>query len=71
MAAKILTAPIVFSVALAIWLIRGWFVIGLAAIEGACPYNGAFKWRDALSQWFKSGTKPLGELDPEDILGGG
>ena len=52
MAAKILTAPIVFGVALVVWLVRGWFVIGLAAIEGTCPYNGSFKWRKCLSNWF-------------------
>ena len=69
MVVKILLAPLIFSVAIAFWLIRGWFSIGLAAIEGACPYNGNFRWRDNLSQWFDAGTKPLSDLSPEDITG--
>lgn len=69
MAAKILTWPIVFSLALTVWLIRGWFVIGLATIEGVCPYNGGHGWRDCLSEWFDVGTKPLKDLSPEDVLG--
>ncbi len=67
--AKILLAPIVFIVALVVWLIRGWFVIGLAAIEGVCPYNGKFRWRECLSEWFYVGKKPLKDLSPEDVLG--
>ncbi len=67
--ARILLSPIIFSVALVIWLIRGWFVIGLAAIEGACPYNGKFRWRDCLSDWFDAGKKPLKDLSADDVLG--
>ena len=70
MVAKVLLSPILFSLALAVWLIRGWFSMGLAAIEGACPYNGSFKWRDNLSQWFDVGMKPLSDLSPEDVVEG-
>ncbi|KKL23613.1 hypothetical protein LCGC14_2423660 [marine sediment metagenome] len=69
MGAKILLCPLIFGLALAVWLIRGWFVIGLAVIEGACPYNGSFKWRKCLSDWFGAGKVPLFSLSPEDVLG--
>lgn len=69
LALKILLSPILFSAALVAWLIRGWFVIGLAVIERACPYNGSFRWRQSLSEWFDVGTKPLADLSAEDVTG--
>ena len=68
-AARILLSPLIFTAALAVWLIRGWFVIGLAAIEGVCPYNGGHGWRDCLSKWFNAGRKPLKDLSTKDIMG--
>ena len=65
----VLLGPPFFALAFAVWLIRGWFVIGLAAIEGVCPYNGGLKWRDVLSVWFDVGKKPLKDLGPEDLFG--
>ena len=66
---KVVFFPAFFTAALVAWMIRGWFVIGLAAIEGACPYNGGFKWRECLSDWFDAGTVPMTDLSPKDVFG--
>ena len=65
----ILVYPFIYGFMLLLWLVRGWFVVGLAVIEGVCPYNGSYRWRESLFEWFDTGNKPIQDVSSYEIVG--